>query len=314
MKVVMINDCAYVGETLIKYLPEDFKVLHLKRCRRFFDKTFGIAWKILRSEGDIYHVHYLLQDCYLALKFGKHPVVGHAHGTDLRRTVNHRIFGRIVRYNLEKCDVILVSTPDILEIAKKYNENAEYLPNPVDTSIFYPKPPVEDESGKLNVLIAGKLDWKVKGSHVAVEGLSKIKEYVKVYAIDYGRDVHKTMKLASSLGLHIHLLRKVSHSDVREYYWRANVIIDQFPKSGTLGMVTLEAIACGRPAIAYVSSKYAPYRDFPLKDLNTPEKVAEILLTEDLMDLWKQQYHYLVECHEPHKIAEKVRQIYMQLV
>lgn len=41
---------------------------HLKRSKGFFDKTFGGAWKILRSKGDLYHVHYLLQDCYLALK------------------------------------------------------------------------------------------------------------------------------------------------------------------------------------------------------------------------------------------------------
>ena len=57
MKVIMINDCAFVGETLIKYLPEDLRVFHLKRSRRFFDKTLGIAWKILGSEGDLYHVH-----------------------------------------------------------------------------------------------------------------------------------------------------------------------------------------------------------------------------------------------------------------
>ena len=150
--------------------------------------------------------------------------------------------------------------------------------------------------------------------YIAVKALSKIKDFVNVSAINYGRDVHKTLELASSLGLHVHLLKKVSHNDVREYYWRADVVIDQFPRSGTLGMVALEAIACGRPAIAYVSSRYAPYKDFPLKDLNTPEKVAEALLTEDLTGLWKQQYHYLVEWHEPHKIAERIRQIYMKLV
>jgi len=66
MKIVMVNDCAFVGETLIKYFPSDVDAKHLKRSRGFFDKTFGVAWKILRSKGDLYHVHYLLQDCYLA--------------------------------------------------------------------------------------------------------------------------------------------------------------------------------------------------------------------------------------------------------
>ena len=59
MKVVMVNDCAYVGETLIKYLPKNFFIQHLKRSGGFFDKTLGIAWKIFRTKGDIYHIHYL---------------------------------------------------------------------------------------------------------------------------------------------------------------------------------------------------------------------------------------------------------------
>ena len=32
-EVAMINDCAYVGETLLKYLPSDVKGLHVKRSR-----------------------------------------------------------------------------------------------------------------------------------------------------------------------------------------------------------------------------------------------------------------------------------------
>ena len=76
MKVVMINDCAFVGETSVKYLPSCFDVVHLKRTRKFLDKTVKIAWKILRAKGDVYHCHYSLQDCWLALKFGKRPIVG----------------------------------------------------------------------------------------------------------------------------------------------------------------------------------------------------------------------------------------------
>lgn len=133
----MVNDCAFVGETLIKYLPCEIEVTHIKRSRHFFDKTFGIAWKIFRAKGDIYHVHYLLQDCYLALKFGKHPLIGHAHGSDLRSSLKHSVWGRMVRHNLKHCDKVLVSTPDVLAFAREFREDAEYLPNPVDTKLFF---------------------------------------------------------------------------------------------------------------------------------------------------------------------------------
>ncbi len=126
----MINDCAYVGETLIKNFPSEIEAVHLKRSRGLWNKTFGIAWKISQAKGDIFHVHYLLQDCYLALKFGKKPVIGHAHGSDLRTSLKHPLWKRIVKYNLKNCDKIIVSTPDILEIAKQFREDAMYLPNP----------------------------------------------------------------------------------------------------------------------------------------------------------------------------------------
>lgn len=62
MKVVMINDCAFVGETLLKYLPLDVERMRIKRTRGLWSKTFGLAYKILRAEGDVYHVHYFLPD------------------------------------------------------------------------------------------------------------------------------------------------------------------------------------------------------------------------------------------------------------
>ncbi|TRO46260.1 hypothetical protein E2P60_05705, partial [Candidatus Bathyarchaeota archaeon] len=80
MKLVMFNDCAFVGETLLKYMPPEVEKQHIKRSRSFLSKTFGLAFKILMAKGEIYHINYLLQDCYIATRLGKKPVSGHAHG------------------------------------------------------------------------------------------------------------------------------------------------------------------------------------------------------------------------------------------
>ena len=310
MKIVMVNDCAHVGETLIKYLPEEFKVLHLKRSRSFFDKTFRIAWKILRSNGDVYHVHYLLQDCYLTLKFGKRPVIGHAHGTDLRSSLKHKIWGRIVRYNLERCKKILVSTPDLLSVTREYREDAEYIPNPVDTSVYYPKPH-SSRGEKLKVLVAARCDWKAKGTDKVIRALSRIKNEFEVYIIQYGKDFNKTLKLASSLGLRLNVLPKVPHNRINEYYWSADIVIGSIG-AGVLGMVALEAIACGRPVITYISSKYPEYKDFPLKDVNSIEKIVKAIKDVDVK-LWRKQYAYLEKNHKPDAIINKLLQIYTEI-
>src|SRR3990170_6717680 len=200
MKVVMVNDCAFVGETLLKNMPLNVEKQHIKRTRGVWSKTFGLTYKILRAKGDLYHAHYLLQDCYIAARLGKRPLIGHAHGSDLRTSLKHPLWGRVVKHNLKHSNKILVSTPDILGIAKRFIEDAEYLPNPVDTELFYPKPAVEHE-GKKRVLIASDSTWSVKSTDLTVRALSRIKDEVDVSIVAYGVDFAKTLALASSVGL-----------------------------------------------------------------------------------------------------------------
>ncbi len=311
MKVVMINDCAYVAETLLKNFPCGIEKLHLKRSRNFWDKTFGVSWRVLRAAGDIFHVHYLLQDCYMALKLGKRPVLGHAHGSDLRKSLHHPVWGRIVRHNLKNCGGVLVSTPDVLAQARALREDAEYLPNPVDSEFFYPKPIVVHE-GRKRVLIASDLNWAVKGSDVAVRALAKIKDDIDVSIVAHGVDFGKTVALAKSLGLDLSVLPKVPHSKLNEYYWNADIVIDRFAL-GSLGMVSLEAIACGRPVVTYVSSKYPVYEDFPLKDLDQESMIAKIV--DSIMpELWEQEYEYLTKNHGNSVIITRLLKIYKDCI
>ena len=306
----MINDCAFVGETLLKYMPPDLEKQHIKRSRSFWSKTFGLAFKILRAKGDVYHVHYLLQDCYIAARLGKKPLIGHAHGSDLRTSLNHSVWGRIVRHNLKHCDKILVSTPDILGTAKRYREEAEYLPNPIDAELFYPKPTVQNGKKK-RVLIASDSNWSVKGTDVAIRALSKIREEVDVSIVQHGKDFDKTTALASSLGLSLKVLPKTSHEKFNEYYWDADVVIDRFAL-GSLGMISLEAIACGRPILAYVSSEYPENKDFPLKDLREEGTIANMI--SDLpSDLWEREYRFLEKYHDAKNIESRLLSIYEEL-
>jgi len=306
----MVNDCAYVGETILKYLPEDIEKTHIKRSRGVWSKTFGIAYKIWKAKADVYHVHYLLQDCYLANVFGKKPLIGHAHGSDIKTTINRFALGRIVRSNLKKCDKILVSTPDLIEIARQYRKDADYLPNPVDTQLFYPKPP-RRKKGKLKVLVAGGSNWAIKGTNIAVQAMAEVKGEIEVSIIAYGKDLEKTLALAKSLGLEMQILPIVSHEKLNKYFWNADLVMDQF-KAGVFGLISLEAIACGRPAITYLSSKYEAYKDLPHRDINTVEQITETI--ENLSPkLWEAEYNYLKQNHTPEKIANKVMEIYQQV-
>jgi glycosyltransferase involved in cell wall biosynthesis len=311
MKLTMVNDCAFVGETILKYLPKDIQTMHIKRTRGLWSKTFGVAYKILRAKADVYHVHYLLQDCYLASVFGKKPLVGHAHGSDLTATLDRFALGRLVKSNLKKCSKIFVSTPDLVEIAQRCREDVEYLPNPVDTELFYPKKPAP-RKGKLRILIASGSNWAVKGTDIAIQALARLKDEIEVSIIEYGKDFKRTTTLAKSLNLKIRTLPKVPHQNLNAYFWNADLVLDQF-KAGTFGLTSLETIACGVPTITNVSSKHEAYKEFPIKDVDTVEKLVEAI--ENVSPgLWKAEYAYLTQNHDPQKIADRILQVYKSLI
>jgi glycosyltransferase involved in cell wall biosynthesis len=265
----------------------------------------------MRVKADVYHVHYLLQDCFIAACLGKKPLIGHAHGSDLRSTLNHPVWGRIVGYNLAKCDKVIVSTPDILGIAKRFRNDAVYLPNPVDMTLFYPKP-LTSHGRKKHVLIASDSNWNVKGTDIAIKALSIVKNEIEVGIIKSGVDFERTLALARSLGLKLTILPKVPHNKINEYYWSADVVVDQF-KSGVTGMIMLEAIACGRPVITYISSEYPEYSDFPLKDVRTEEEVALAVSNADIK-LWRKEYAYLEKNHKPEVTIKKLLPIYNDVI
>lgn len=143
MKIVMINDCCHVGASLATELRNmGCEVPHILRSRGIFSKTFGIAWNILSSgDADIYHVHYALQDAFLASIFKRLDLL-HCHGSDVRWEIDGS-WGRMIRSNLKNARKVLVSTPDILNRALDFNETAEYLPNPIDTDAFKPQEKIE---------------------------------------------------------------------------------------------------------------------------------------------------------------------------
>jgi len=314
MKVVMVNDCAYVGETLIKYLPEDFTVLHLKRSRRFFDKTFRIAWKILRAKADLYHVHYLLQDCYLALKFGKRPIIGHAHGSDLRDVIKSRKWGGMIKHNLRRCDKILVAQPTILEIAKEFNATAEYFPIPYDPRVFYPKPMSEEREVK-HVFLASPHDYRIKGTNKLLYALASVDVPLEVKSIWYGRDVTRAYKLAEKLELKIEFIGKVPHEHMNGLYWESDVVVGSFG-IGQLDTVAIEAMACGRPVVHSIKDEY--FLSCPLKgyqNVEAAEEDIEMLLDrKNAVRQVKKQLEYVYRFHSAEVLVKRLICLYSEAV
>jgi len=120
---------------MLPYLAQSFDVKMIKRSRKLLSKTISLAWRILTSNGDLYHVNYALQDAWLVQKLKTLDVL-HVHGSDVRSITKTRTFGWMVRHNLRNAKVVLYSTPDLKEIVETHRRDAMYFHNPVDTDKF----------------------------------------------------------------------------------------------------------------------------------------------------------------------------------
>lgn len=314
MKVVMINDAAFVGETLLKYMPAELEKKQIKRSRSLWDKTFGIAIKILRAEGDIYHAHYLLQDCYIASKLNKKPLIGHAHGSDLREMIHKRKWSWIIRDNLRSCDKILVAQPTILETAQKFNETAEYFPIAFDPKIFFPTP-LPPEREEKQVFIASAHNFRVKGTDKFLRALASLSTPIRIRSFRAGKNLAEAQQLARELGLKIDFIPKVSHKKMRELYRESNMVLGSFG-IGQLDTVAIEAMACARPVVHSVSRKF--FKTCPLEELENVDETAEViqrlLVSEkEREQRIKIQLAYVNSTHAAPILAKRLFRIYNEL-
>jgi glycosyltransferase involved in cell wall biosynthesis len=218
--VTILNDCAYVGYEIAEELRiRGYEVLYLPRKRDLYSKTVSVLANVLRSKG-ILHVNYALQDAYLAGKL-KGSFLLHAHGSDLRWSIAGR-WGWVVRSSLKVASKVVVATPDLLERAREYRADAEYLPNPVDTERFVPQP--REKAGPKTVLYFPK--W--------YETLPK----------ELVRELHKGGFVLSTPP------ERVKYEDMPRFLSAHDLFIDRFTIPA-FSKTCIEAMSCGIPTIDY---------------------------------------------------------------
>jgi glycosyltransferase involved in cell wall biosynthesis len=309
----MINDCASVGETLLKYLPPENEKQHIKRSRGLWSKTFGVAFKILKAKGDIYHAHYLLQDCYIASHLGKKPLIGHAHGSDLRQMLKSKKWGRIVKHNLETCDKVVVAQPTILNIALEHNPTAEYFPIPFDPQIFFPIQSHE-KSGDAQVFLASAHNFEVKGTNKLIEALAPLKKQITLKTLNSGKDKDLAKQLCKKLNLKAEFIEKVPHNEINKQYWESDLVLGS-AGIGQLDTVAIEAMACGRPVVHSISKEYFP--NCPLEEFKTGEEISQQILRlltnkKDREERIANQLAYVNSTHSAPVLVRRLLEIYSE--
>lgn len=124
-------------------------------------------------------------------------------------------------------------------IQKYYKRKAKVIYPPVDTRKFLPsnKPPDN------YFLMVGRL-LAYKRFDIAIGAFNKLKFSLKIVG---GGPERK--KLEAMANKNIEFLGEKNDEDLKEYYQNCKALI--FPQEEDFGLVAIEAMACGRPVIAY---------------------------------------------------------------
>ncbi len=127
-------------------------------------------------------------------------------------------------------------------IKKYYNCKAEVIHPPVDTEKFYPAKTNDAEKGNYFLMVGRLLTYK--RFDIAINAFNELKLPLKI--IGDGPENKRLKKMARN---NIEFLGELSTDKLNYYYQNCRALI--FPQEEDFGIVALEAMACGKPVIAY---------------------------------------------------------------
>jgi glycosyltransferase involved in cell wall biosynthesis len=191
---------------------------------------------------DAVHIHY----AYLGMLgvVGKFPYLLHCHGTDVREITP---FTRpMIERALRAADTVYYATPDLASYVLERRPDARFLPNPVDSNEFAPLAPAR-ESRKVFICCALK---HIKGSPRLLDAcrrLARERPDIEITALA-GGEHSPQFELLPNVRLIPHMPRHLLPQVISQH----GVVVGQV-LLGAVGMAELEAMACGRPVIAWYS-------------------------------------------------------------
>lgn len=241
-----------------------------------YQESFSLTWlyqlvfyKKYRNVS-VFHVQYGTNkaplDVLKKINFIKSSLIVSFHGHDAFFPINGFIPNNGYYDNLfSSANTIVANTPYLAETLKELGCRSEILktiPVGVDTTFFYPPANKKIKSKQFKLITVGRLS-PVKGHIYAFESLKRLKLLgynVTLTVIGQG-DEYKNLEnfiLENNLKDKILLVGSKSQTEVRDLLYNSDLFIFtsvSLPNSRreTMGLATLEAQACGLPAVVFDS-------------------------------------------------------------
>lgn len=307
-------------------------------------KAFSLTWLYQLvfykqfNKASIFHIQYGTNTCPLntlkKIEYLKPAMIVTFHGHDAFFPLYGYIENNSYYDDLFNSDVLITAnTPYLSEKIESLGcpkDKLEVIPVAVNTSYFYPKK-VEKNDDRIKLITIGRLD-KVKGHKYCIEVVKELlRQGVKteLTIIGEGEERHHLEMLINKhdLNNNVALLGSKNASEIREAVWQHDVYLllavpVENDRRETQGLATLEAQACGLPAVVFDSGgvKYTVEngvsgyvcKEFDIKGV--VEKVK--YLSENrkaLADMGKNAVKFVNDAYSQKHIDEKWKQLYNEI-
>ena len=205
-----------------------------------------------RFRPDVAYAHFLVPAGLLAVIAGRAPTVVTAHGQDVENAVRSRVVRAATRFTVRRAaGVVAVSrwlAARLETVAPEAHGRVEVIDCGVDLDRFAPG---DADAARL------ELGWRPRGTAFVCAGSLSERKNVLRLASAFSRRGEGSLAfvgdgpLRGALDGHrsVHLAGAVGHDVVPRWLQAADVVC-QPSLVEPFGLVTLEALACGRPVVA----------------------------------------------------------------
>jgi len=265
------------------------------------------------------------------------PYIAHIHGSDIRLAYDNSVYEGIIhrllkRFSLSRSMKALVSTPNLITLAKSLSPNTSvlYLPNPIDTRYFtYTNAQRLSEyftymhdGVDLLITMPTRIHFSTKGNDVLVKALALVKPSTsyRLVMVKHGPDLPRLLRLIDRFDLkkRIVFVNPIPNKLIPGLYGVSDIVVAAISKREVFGITALESMACRIPTVNTWSKKYYVDAEFPALPYGVEplSKLLENLIEDPLLrnNIARIQARWVRENHDSRIVAMKLVQVYKDLM
>ncbi len=253
---------------------DHLSITRVRRCGRISSLPLGLGTflRVRRMAPDVIHVHvpYPLGEVSTLLAPRRVPVVATWHSDIVRQVHLSKVYRPFQEMFLARARFLIPTSPPMIEhspVLSRFRDKCRVIHLGIDLERFELTPEVERRvarlqqawGGRPTILFVGRL-IEYKGLPILINAMRGVPARLQIVGEGRLRTNLEAQVRHMELDGQVHFAGEISEADLVAHLHACEFLV--LPSTGTnetLGMVQLEAMACGKPVVSTTLPTGVPY-------------------------------------------------------